>query len=90
MSTLVKCPYCGSYETSKTTNGKLSDALAKTGSVVGGALINMITGGVGGIIGTNVAFARTWHQYCCHECHEVFQVRLGAVGDVREVKKYNQ
>lgn len=38
MATLVKCPHCGSYHTSKTTNGKVSDVLAKTGAVVGRAL----------------------------------------------------
>ena len=63
MGTFVKCPHCGSYHTQKTSNGKFSDALAKTGSVVGGALINMVTGGVGGLIGANVAYGRSWHQY---------------------------
>lgn len=53
MATLVKCPYCGSYNTGKTTNGKVSDALTKTGAVVGGALINLVTGGSLGIFGTN-------------------------------------
>jgi translation initiation factor 2 beta subunit (eIF-2beta)/eIF-5 len=43
MATLVKCPHCGSYNTQKTVNGKLSDTLAKTGSILGGALINMAT-----------------------------------------------
>ena len=55
MATLVKCPHCGSYNTEKTVNGKFSDALAKTGAILGGALINMATGGIGGIIGTSVA-----------------------------------
>lgn len=31
MANKVQCPYCGSYNTAKTSNGKLSDALAKTG-----------------------------------------------------------
>ena len=44
MATHVQCPNCGSYNTSKTTNGKVSDVLAKTGAVVGGALLNMATG----------------------------------------------
>lgn len=88
MATLVQCPYCGSYNTAKTTNGKISDALSKTGAVVGGALINMVTGGSLGIIGTNIAYGRSWHQYCCHDCHEAFKVRLSAVGGVKEIKKY--
>ena len=46
MATIIECPHCGSYSTAKTTNGKLSNALAMTGAVVGGALINMATGGV--------------------------------------------
>ena len=88
MAQLIKCPFCGSYNTGKTSNGKLSDTLAKTGAVVGGALINMVTGGIGGIIGANIGYGQTWHQYCCHECHETFKVRLGAVGNVKEIKKY--
>ena len=88
MATLVKCPHCGSYNTEKTVNGKFSDALAKTGAILGGALINMATGGIGGIIGTSVAYGRTWHQYCCHDCHESFKVRLGTAGNVKEKNKY--
>lgn len=88
MATLVKCPYCGSYNTSKTTNGKVSDALAKTGAVVGGALLNMVTGGIGGLIGANIGYGRTWHQYCCSDCHEAFKVRLSAVGNVKKIRKY--
>lgn len=49
MATLIKCPFCGSYHTSKTNNGKLSNALATAGAVVGGAMINMVTGGCLGI-----------------------------------------
>lgn len=56
MATIVKCPHCGSYHTSKTTNGKVSDVLAKTGAIVGGALINMATGGALGIIGANIGY----------------------------------
>lgn len=88
MATLVQCPHCGSYNTAKTTNGKVSDVLAKTGAVVGGALINMATGGALGIIGANIGYGRTWHQYCCHECHEAFKVRLSAFGGVKEIRKY--
>lgn len=88
MATLVKCPHCGSINTQKTANGKLSDTLAKTGSILGGALINMVTGGIGGIIGTNVAYGQSWHQYCCHDCHESFKVQLSAVGGVKKIKKY--
>ncbi len=89
MSTIVQCPYCGCYNTAKTSNGKLSNALAMTGAVVGGALINMATGGVlGGLLGANLGYDSTWHQYCCHECHEVFKVRLSINGNVKEIKKY--
>lgn len=88
MAVPVKCPYCGSFKTSKTTNGKLSDTLAKTGAVVGGALIDIATGGLGGLLGANIGYGRTWHQFCCHDCHEVFKVRLGVIGNVKEVKKY--
>lgn len=87
MATLVKCPHCGGYNTAKTSNGKLSDALAKTGAVVGGALLQMATG-IPGILGANVGYGRTWHQYCCHDCHEPFKVRLSAMGGVKETKKY--
>lgn len=87
MATIVKCPYCGSINTAKTTNGKLSDKLAKAGSVVGGALLEMATG-VPGILGANIGYGRTWHQYCCKDCHEAFKVRLNAFGGVKEVKKY--
>ncbi|WP_270245296.1 hypothetical protein [Phocaeicola coprocola] len=88
MATIVKCPHCGSYHTSKTTNGKVSDVLAKTGAIVGGALINMATGGALGIIGANIGYGNTWHQYCCLDCHEAFKVRLSAFGGVKEIKKY--
>ena len=88
MATLVQCPHCGGYNTSKTTNGKVSDVLAKTGAVVSGALINMATGGALGIIGANIGYGRTWHQFCCHDCHEAFKVRLSAFGGVKEIKKY--
>jgi hypothetical protein len=88
MNTLVKCPYCGSYNTGKTTNGKFSDTLAKAGAIVGGAAIQMLTGGIGGLLGANIAYGSTWHQYCCHDCHEAFKVRLGATGNVKDIKKY--
>lgn len=88
METLVKCPHCGSYNTGKTSNGKLSNALATTGAVIGGALLEMVTGGIGGLFGANVAYGQTWHQYCCHDCHEAFKVKLGAAGYVKKVKKY--
>ena len=85
---MVKCPHCGSYNTKKTSNGKLSNAVAKTGAVLGGALINMVTGGIGGILGANFGYGQTWHQYCCHDCHEVFKARLSTTGYVKEVKGY--
>lgn len=88
MAATVKCPHCGSYNTAKTTNGKVSNALATTGAVIGGALLEMVTGGIGGLLGANVAYGQTWHQYCCHDCHEAFKVKLGAAGYVKEVKKY--
>lgn len=88
MATMVKCPHCGSYNTKKTSNGKVSNAVAMTGAVIGGALINMVTGGIGGILGANIGYGQTWHQYCCHDCHEAFKVRLSAVGYVKEIKKY--
>ena len=57
--------------------------------VVGGALINMATGGtLGGLLGANFGYGRTWHQYCCHDCHEPLKVRLSAMGGVKEIKKY--
>lgn len=88
MAALVQCPHCGSNNTSKTTNGKVSNALATTGAIVGGALINMATGGALGLLGANIGYGRTWHQYCCHECHEAFKVRLTAYGRVKEIRKY--
>ena len=87
MDALVKCPHCGSYNTQKTSNGKLSNGLARVGSVVGGALLQMATG-IPGILGANAAYGQTWHQYCCHDCHEAFKVKLGSAGYVKEIKKY--
>jgi transposase-like protein len=87
MSTRVQCPYCGSYNTAKTANGKATNILAKAGSVVGGALLEMATG-VPAILSANIGIGRSWHQYCCHDCHEAFKVRLSAVGTVKEIKKY--
>ena len=87
MATMAKCPYCGSYNTKKTSNGKLSDNIAKAGAVVGGALLQMATG-ILGILGANVGYGRTWHQFCCHDCHEAFKARLGVGGYVKEVRKY--
>lgn len=88
MATLVVCPHCGSNDTAKTANGKLTKALTTTGALVGGAFINMVTGGSFGIIGTNIAIGRSWHQYCCRSCHQAFKVRLGATGYVKEIKRY--
>lgn len=88
MATLVQCPHCGSFNTQKTKNGKFSDALAQTGAIAGGALINLATGGMFGIIGANIAYGRTWHQFCCRECHESFKVRLSVGGNAKEVRKY--
>lgn len=87
MATTAKCPHCGSYNTKKTSNGKLTDNLAKAGAVVGGALLQMATG-IPGILGANVGYGRTWHQFCCHDCHESFKVRLGIGGYVKEVRTY--
>lgn len=86
MATIVTCPYCGSYRTAKTANGKVSDAIAKTGAVVGGALLQMATG-IPGILGANLGYARTWHEFCCYDCHEAFKVRLGPTGNLKEIKK---
>ena len=87
MATMVKCPYCGSYRTQKTSNGKFTDSLAKAGAVVGGALLQMATG-IPGILGANVGYGRTWHQFCCHDCHESFKGRLGVGGYAKEVRIY--
>ena len=87
MATTVKCPHCGNYNTKKTSNGKLTDNLAKAGAVVGGALLQMATG-IPGILGANIGYGRTWHQFCCHDCHESFKVRLGVGGYVKEVRTY--
>ena len=87
MATMVKCPHCGSYNTKKTSNGKLTDNLAKAGAVVGGALLQVATG-IPGILSANLGYGRTWHQFCCHDCHESFKVRLGVGGYVKEVKTY--
>lgn len=84
---MVQCPHCGSYNTKKTSNGKLTDNLAKAGAVVGGALLQMATG-IPGILGANVGYGRTWHQFCCHDCHAAFKVRLGVGGYVKEVRSY--
>lgn len=86
MAVPVECPYCGSYHTAKTANGKWSDGLAKVGSVVGGALLQMATG-IPGILGANIGYGQTWHQYCCHDCHKVFKVQFGAAGYIKEIKK---
>lgn len=88
MAAQVKCPHCGSYNTSKTTNGKLSNVLATAGAIVGGAAINLVTGGCLGIIGTNIAYGKTWHQYCCLDCHEAFKARLSSFGHCKETRKY--
>ena len=87
MATMAKCPHCGSYNTKKTSNGKLTDNLAKAGAVVGGALLQMATG-IPGILGANIGYGRTWHQFCCHDCHESFKVRLGVGGYVKKVRTY--
>ena len=87
MKTIVTCPYCNSHNTSKTANGKLSSHLATAGSVVGGALLQMATG-IPGILSANIGIGQTWHQYSCHDCHEVFKVRLSAFGQVKEIKEY--
>lgn len=87
MATTVKCPHCGSYNTKKTSNGKLTDNLAKAGAVVGGAILQMATG-IPGILGANIGYGRTWHQFCCHNCHESFKARLGVGGCVKEVRTY--
>lgn len=87
MDTLVQCPYCGSYSTEKTKNGKFSSGLAKAGAIVGSTLLQMATG-IPGILGVNAAYGQTWHQYCCHDCHEVFKVQLGAAGYVKKIEKY--
>ena len=84
---MVQCPYCGSFNTGKTTNGRFSRGLSTAASIVGGTLLQMATG-VPGILGVNVAMGRSWHQYCCHNCHEAFKVRLSAVGTVKEIKRY--
>ena len=84
---MIECPYCGSYETKKTTNGKLTNGLAKAGAIVGGAILQGLTG-IPGILGANVGYNNTWHQYCCHKCHEVFKVQLTTYGRVKEIRKY--
>lgn len=88
MSVIVKCPHCGSIRTQKTKNGKMSDAAAKVGAVIGGALVSMLTGGIGGLLSANIAYGQTWHQYICSDCHEPFKVKLGAAGYVKEIRKY--
>ena len=79
MATPVQCPYCGSYSTEKTN-------MSKVGSVVCGAMLQMATG-IPGILGVNLGYGQTWHQYCCHDCHNVFKVQFGAAG---YIKKYEE
>ena len=62
MATLVHCPYCGSLNTKKTTNGKFSNVLAKAGSLMGGVLLQAATG-VPGALTANIGYRNTWHQY---------------------------
>lgn len=71
----------------KTTNGKFSRGIETAASLVGGTLLQMATG-IPGILGVNFAMGKSWHQYCCKECHEVFKVHINAIGVVKEVKKY--
>lgn len=85
MATKVQCPYCGSYNTAKTTNGKFSRSIETAASFVGGTLLQMATG-VPGILGVNLAMGKSWNQYCCKECHEVFKARISAIGVVKEIK----
>lgn len=87
MAELVKCPHCGSYDTAKTKNGKVSSALSTAGGILGGALLQLVTG-VPGMLGANAAIGQTWHQYYCSHCHAAFKVRLSASGAVKETKKY--
>ena len=86
METIVQCPCCGSINTTKTANGKFSDKLAKVGAIVGGALLDVATG-IPGILGANLGYRHTWHQYYCRNCHEAFKVRLGVGGEVLETKR---
>jgi len=86
-ASLVQCPYCGSYNTRKTNNGHFTDGLAKAGALTAGVILQMLTG-IPGIVGVNLSYRYTWHQFCCHDCHEVFKVQLEATGVVKQIKKY--
>lgn len=89
MATPVQCPYCGSYSTEKTNIGKFTNNLSKVGSVVCGAMLQMATG-IPGILGVNLGYGQTWHQYCCYDCHNVFKVQFGAAGYIKKIKKYEE
>ena len=87
MEAFIYCPYCDSRNTQKTSNGKFTDGLAKTGSFVGGGLLQGLTG-LPGILGVNLGYKHTWHQYICQDCGEVFKVRMHPSGAILEIKKY--
>ena len=86
MATSIKRPHCGSYNTLKTSNGKLTDNLIRA-VVLAGGLFQIATG-IPGILGANVGYGRTSHQFCCHDCHESFNVRLGFDNYVKVVRAY--
>ena len=86
MATLARCPYCGSYSTEKSTKGKITRGLSTAGSIVGGALLQMVTG-VPGILGANLGMRATMHQFICKDCGETFKVRLTATGSVAKIEK---
>ena len=85
MKTLVQCHHCGSYSTEASTKGKITRGLQTAGSIVGGALLQMVTG-VPGILGANAGIAAGTHQFLCKECGETFQVRKSAFGKVKTYK----
>lgn len=85
MKTSVQCPHCGSYSTEASTKGKITRGLQTAGSVIGGALIQMVTG-VPGIISANIGIAAGTHQFLCKDCGETFRVRKNALGQVKTYK----
>ena len=87
MAAPVPCPYCGSHNTEKTNNGKFSSGLANTGAFAAGVLLQGLTG-IPGILGVNLGYRYTWHQFCCHDCHEIFKAQLEAYGGVKKIEKY--
>lgn len=90
MSNILKCPYCGSTDCSKTAKGHVERLGGMTASVAAKLAVSFFTpnaprqaGWAASKVGEVIKVDRI-----CNKCGHTFYTRMSLQGDIKEIGKY--